>query len=199
MVEIIDVVDVGSNFWGEEFRIHRRFFCPGVASQPGEVRERKGFRCQRFRRARLPFSRACGLTEARAFSAGMTFAMASVVGAGGTPAALAATLDAVGLNERAVENGAAVASGGECSWFRVPRRAFSSCSTRSSSHRSAPSTERVLHLGALLFAGADFEADCSNLCHRPAKRFGTLLAQASARSTGKFSTMMNARILVLGI
>src|SRR5260370_22346963 len=114
MVEIIDVVDVGSNFWGEEFRIHRRFFCPGVASQPGEVSERKGFRGSGFAAPDLPFSRACGLTEARAFSAGMTFAMASVVvGAGGTPAALAATLDAVGLNEPGCANGAAVAVAGE--------------------------------------------------------------------------------------
>ena len=47
MVEIVDIVNVGSDFWRKEFCIHRRLFCAGVAGEPGEVRERKGFSFRR--------------------------------------------------------------------------------------------------------------------------------------------------------
>ena len=53
MVEIVDIVNVRPNFRRKEFRIHRRFFCARVAGQPGKVRERKGFHCQRFRCAQF--------------------------------------------------------------------------------------------------------------------------------------------------
>src|SRR5260370_20531433 len=59
MVEIVDVVHVGTDFRGKEFRIHRRLFRPRVAVQPGKVRKRKRLGRWRLRRPALPFF--CGL------------------------------------------------------------------------------------------------------------------------------------------
>src|SRR5258708_20820212 len=58
----------------------------------------------------LPFSVACGATEAATFSVGITFAFTpATVGAGVTPAALAATVDVAGLDEPGCEDAAPAA------------------------------------------------------------------------------------------
>src|SRR6202158_1994840 len=59
MVEIVDVVDIGSNFRGKKLRIHRRLFRPRVAVQPGKVRKRERLGRWCLRRPALPFF--CGL------------------------------------------------------------------------------------------------------------------------------------------
>ena len=60
----------------------------------------------------LPFAVACGVPEAPAVSAGMTFAFATAaVGAGVTPAALVTAAEAAGLSEPGCENGAAAVAG----------------------------------------------------------------------------------------
>ena len=41
MGEVVDVVDVRSDFRREEFRIERNLFGPGISIQPCEVGERK--------------------------------------------------------------------------------------------------------------------------------------------------------------
>src|SRR6266853_2778244 len=59
MVEIVDVVHVGTDFRCEKFCIHRRLFRARVAVQPGKVRKRERLGRWRLRRPALPFF--CGL------------------------------------------------------------------------------------------------------------------------------------------
>src|SRR6266576_3649859 len=106
---------------------------------------------------------------------------------GETTAGLAATLDVVGLNEPGRENGAAaVAAAGELLLVSSSATRFSSCSTRSSSHRSrSVNGADASNFGASLFAGAGFAASAfaAGLLvsfSSASKRLGTMMAHSNA-------------------
>jgi len=160
----------------------------GVASQPGEVRERKGFRCQRFRRARFALFKGLRADGSESLFRRNDIRNGFCRRPGGTPAALAATLDAVGLNEPGCENGAAVAVAGELLLVSSSATRFSSCSTRSSSHRSrSVNGAGASILEASLFAGADFEGGLLESLSSASKRLERCWHIAILQeATGKF-------------
>src|SRR5579864_3659860 len=57
MIEIINVVNVGSDFWSKEAGGVGRVFCTGAAVQPREIGERKRISGLRFGRSRFVFFR----------------------------------------------------------------------------------------------------------------------------------------------
>src|SRR5260370_4742370 len=93
----------------------------------------------------LPFSVACGLTEARIFSVGMTFELAPAAdGAGVTPAALAGTVDVLRLSEPGCEDAAAAAgAAGELPLVSRSTTRVSSSSTGARHKRCGSVTGRV--------------------------------------------------------
>src|SRR5229473_4556164 len=131
----------------------------------------------------LPFSVACGAAEAATFSVGITFVFTpATVGAGVTPAALAATVDAVGLNEPGCEDAAAATgTAGELPLVSSSSTRFSSSSTRSRSQRSrSVNGAGASILAASLFAGADFVDGLLVSLSSASNRSGTMLAHSSA-------------------